>query len=151
MDNESYLCHYVNFSPDDDIIVVSINKHYAECCIALYEMFGLEIKVFFYLRSTIIFNALIFIYKHTYSFLQLFLSIRFVLSKFFNNLFEQYLDPVLTPKKFENFTFRKQVYIEVRNLNLIKSMFLFIILANDLPHRQVKLNLMRSNVKNVMS
>lgn len=65
MDNESYLCHYVNLSPDDDIIVVSINKHHAECCIALSEMFGLEIKVFFYLRSTIIFNALIFIYKHT--------------------------------------------------------------------------------------
>lgn len=53
MDNESYLCHYVNLSPGDDIIVVSINKHHKECCIALYKIFSLDMKVLCYLRSTI--------------------------------------------------------------------------------------------------
>lgn len=40
------VCHYVNLIPDGDIRVVLIKIHHMECCIDLYEMFRLEIKVF---------------------------------------------------------------------------------------------------------
>lgn len=40
------LCHYVNLIPDGDIRVVSIKIHRMECCIDVYKMICLEIKLF---------------------------------------------------------------------------------------------------------